>query len=216
MIKNGIDMRTELSQQAKVTHRVSIAIDRVARDLEHTFILQSRKLMDYDLERFPKTAFRINFQGDQSELAFTTVSHLPLRANVHESDQTFVVYKLEKDKENPNRTNLMRGETKVLTDSLKEEDVPLEVLAKDIKSFLVIPWDGNTWKKDRWDAGRGDQRDKLPQLVKIEIEGWEADSTEKDPQNEPTISIRTSVIISRTYGMGELKERANEVRWNSL
>jgi hypothetical protein len=103
-------------------------------------------------------------------------------------------------------------------DDLKE-DPPMRMLAKNIKTFRVIPWRGDDWSTDRWDSSRGEWRDRMPAMVKLEIETWnEDDDIPSDNETEKTddsnlVVARTIVAIQQARGMKELKQGSNTVRW---
>ena len=77
------------------------------------------------------------------------MSHEPIVANSHQSDQTYVIYKIEKDFDT-NMLALYRGETKVIPEKL-DDDAPFELLAKHVKAIRVWGWNGDGWK-ERWDT----------------------------------------------------------------
>ena len=59
------------------------------------------------------------------------MSHEPIVANSHQSDQTYVIYKIEKDFDT-NMLALYSGETAVIPEKL-DDDAPFELLAKHVK-----------------------------------------------------------------------------------
>jgi hypothetical protein len=151
---------------------------------------------------------------NNSELRLTTLTHQPRIASAHESDQTFVVYRIEKDKDNQ-RPYLFRGETPRIPDNF-EEDVPMVVLAKNIKALRIKPWTGEKWE-DEWNTGRNDYRDMLPRMVKIEIDAYTndlQDETTPYAEGDPVTTLRTVVMIPRAVEMKEMKDRSKTLKWD--
>lgn len=208
MIRGSLNMKTALSQSAKVTQRLSVTMDRVVTDLTHSFIVNTKAAELNWAERETKTIFKVKMSGESSELYLTTMTHRSLRANSYETDQTYVVYKLEEDKKISGRTNLYRGETKVLPENFRDE-IPMELLAKDIKEFKIEPWTGDGWSKDGWNSNRSEHRNMLPRMVRVTIIGWEEEVLEGDnPEtyDDITTKLITSVFIPKAIGMKQLKD----------
>lgn len=218
MIKTSIHMREAIGESSQVNHRSAIVMQRVVADLQHAFIISTLR-PEYNFGgRATKATFKVKrTSGDNTELALTTMTHDPVLANSHQSDQTYVLYRLEEDKENRDVMNLYRGETKVLPSSFSE-DPPLTLLARNIKSFKVYPWTGETWEKDRWDTDRSEWRNMLPQMVMVEVEAYEEDIHPESGRvdagrDKPTIRMNTIVYLPQSYGMKEPKERSKTLKW---
>lgn len=217
MLRNSINMRQAISEKAKVAHRVNLAMQKVTYDLQHAYIISTLRTEFNIGGRATKTVFRVKRTlGDSSELSLTTMTHKPFSANSFESDETYVVYRLQEDKNQKDLYNLWRGETKVLPDSFSE-DIPMQVLAKNIKTFKVWPWNGDSWEKDRWDTDRSDWRNKLPSMVLVEIEAYDDDPQEDEridnSADRPVVKTSTIVAIPRSYGTKEPKEGSKTIRW---
>ena len=113
LIRNGIDLKINLSQQSKVTHRLSIAMEKISRDIQHAFLEESLR-KDRLPSRRTKAIFKSKVRSDSSIISFTTMSHKPLLMNANESDQTYVMYKVDRDKDaldGGELTHLFRGST---------------------------------------------------------------------------------------------------------
>ncbi|MFW7380536.1 MAG: hypothetical protein ACOH5I_17120 [Oligoflexus sp.] len=216
MIRNGIDMRIALSEQGRVTHRLEVAMNKVSQDLQHAFLLDRRRNETYFATRATKALFETSMRGGSSTLRLTTLTHQPLREHANESDQTFVVYELEKD-EATGLTHLVRGQTPVIPQDFNDNDeIPRQVLAKYIKSFKIFPWSGDAWRED-WNSDRSDFRDLLPHMVRIEMEAWDINPmVEEIIENEqelPTVTIRTVVYIANSWGMKETKQGNASIKY---
>lgn len=218
MIRTSINMREAISESSQVNHRLAVVMQRVVADIQHSFLISTLR-PEYNFGgRATKATFKMKRgSGDNTELALTTMNHEAVMANSHQSDQSYVLYRLEEDKYNRDVMNLYRGETKVLPTSFSE-DPPMMLFARNIKSFKVYPWTGETWEKDRWDTDRADWRNMLPQMVMVEVEAYEeenqAESGRLDAgRDKPTVRMNTVVYLPQSYGMKEPKERSKSLKW---
>ena len=215
MIRNGIDLRVALSEQARVTHRVAIAMQRLTDDIQHAYML-SRNRQEYNyLARATKTIFATRLFGGSSTLRLTAMNHHSLRQGLKESDQSFVVYKVEKDRDT-GLPHLYRGESQVLPEDFDEEP-QMRILARYVKSFVVKPWNGDGFKEE-WNSERSDWRDLLPQMVEIQLEAYDVDIDEEEERIDnledlPTVTVRTIVYLQRSWGNKEVKQPTSSVKW---
>lgn len=209
VLRNGIDMRLELSARARVTHRMNVVLDKLSNDLQHAFIVPSSQVLIRKTEI--KTLFRVKPWDSSMELRLTTMNHVPHSGGTYESDQTFVVYRIEKD--TFQRPSLYRGETGTLPEDL-DQDIPMPLLAQNIKAVRIKPWDGTQFVED-WDSTRTDWRDILPRMVELEVEAYMYDPEGDDPiaESDPTEIMRTIVYIPRAAALKEKKEAAKEPKY---
>ncbi len=215
MIRNGIDLRVALSDQARVTHRLAIAMQRLTDDIQHAFMIsRNRQEFNY-VERATKTIFATRFFGGSSTLRLTTMNHRSLRVGLKESDQTFVVYKVEADRDT-GVPHLYRGEAKVLPEDFDEEP-QMQILARYIKSMKIRPWNGDGFKEE-WNSERSDWRDLLPHMVEIELEAYDINPKDENERIDnleevPTVTIRTIVYLQRSWGRKEVKQLSSNIKW---
>ena len=211
VLRNGLDMRLELSQRSRVTHRMNIVLQRLSDDLQHAFIIPSQQVFIRKAEI--KTLFRIKPWDNSSELRLTTMNHVSHQSGTHESDQTFVLYRIEKDNRS-NRPHLYRGEAAVIPENL-DQDIPMSVLSRNIKAIRISPWNGEDWR-DEWDSNRSDWRDVLPRMVKIEIEAYAYDPADPDEpigDKDPTVTMRSIVFIPRAVFTKEPKDPVKTAKY---
>ncbi len=212
VMRNGLDMRLELSARSRVTHRVNVVLSKMSDDLQHAFLVPSTQVFIRKAEI--KTLFRVKPWDNSMELRMTTMNHVAHTGGTHESDQTFVVYRIEKDPNNQ-RPNLYRGEASVMPDNL-DHDIPMSLLARNIKAIRIKPWDGSEFR-DEWDSSRSDWRDALPRMVQLEVEAYSYDPLNPDEpmgDTDPTQTIRTIVYIPRAALNKEPKEGAKSPTFN--
>jgi type II secretory pathway pseudopilin PulG len=218
VIRNSLQMKTGIAEQAELTHRLGSALQRFATDLGAVYIIDSKRSEVNYGARATKTIFNVKKDGASYELLMTTMSHRPVIRDSHQSDQTFVVYKVKADEGEAGasgRYSLYRGESKVIPENFDEE-IPMEKIADGVKTFQIFCWNGEKWSEDRWDSNRSEWRNKLPQMVRIELEMWEAPFIEgaaAEAAEGPTTKVSTVVYLPRSYGLDELKQRSSRVRW---
>ncbi len=213
VIRSGIDMKVELSQKAKVNHRLMVVMQRIVDDLEQAFILDSQRLELNYVERATKSIFAIAPASSNSELRLTTMSHQAIYANAPESDQTFVLYKLEKDNKTQ-LTHLYRGDSKIIPTNF-DEDPPLQILARNIKSMKIFAWNGEDWREE-WNSNKADFRNMLPRMVRIEIEAYSDEPLDESrgiEENDPSTAIRTVVFIPRSVQNREPRDPPKAVKY---
>lgn len=213
VIRSGIDTRIELSQRSKVNHRLMAAMQRISEDLQLAFILDSQRQELNYVDRATKSIFQISAaSGGSSELKMTTMSHEPLTAKAAESDQTFVVYRVEKENLT-GMSSLYRGNYRAIPQNFDEE-IPMQILARNIKSLKVTAWTGDAWREE-WNSNKSDWRNMMPRMVQVEIEAYTDDPEEGRAleDNSPTAFLRTIVFLPRAVQTREPREPAKSIRY---
>jgi prepilin-type N-terminal cleavage/methylation domain-containing protein len=159
LLRSSFEVRFALSDEAKLTHRISVAMQKISEDLAHAYLVSSKDTRRNFNDRATKTVFRIEKDitgGDK--LALTCMNNRPLRVNAREGDEEYVSYSVQDAKETPGRKHLFRGSSGVLPEDFKE-DPPMEVLARNIKAITFEFWNGDSWSKDKWNSERSDTKD---------------------------------------------------------
>jgi hypothetical protein len=220
MLRSGFDVKAGLSQKSKVSHRLSVAMQRISNDIQHTFFVSTKSTYKNGIGRQMKTMFKIDKVGSKGDkLLLTTKTHIPMIAGRYESDLTFVTYQLQDAKDVPGRTHLYRGEYPYIPADLKEEP-PTRILARNIKNITLEPWTGERWSKDYWDTGRGDTRNLLPKMVRITIEAWsedrEVDDTRGETIDQQTETLSTVIFLNDSWEYTELKEPDKTIKWGNM
>lgn len=163
----GIEI-TEKQQQRYSIVRNGLA--RMTSELTMAYLSKNRPLDDQ--RHFTLFEGRDNFDTDS--LTFSSFSHLRVRKDANESDQTVLQYFVEKDPEDGSRTHLYRREARRLTGDLPEdmeEFWPAYIAIEDVVTFDVKFWDTQrTEFVDEWRTTKIDmQPDRLPTRVKITL-----------------------------------------------
>lgn len=204
-------MKIALRTKDRVTSKLNVVLDRMTNDIAHAFIVP--KLDRLRTKGAVRTHFEIKSSMGLNELRMTYMGHRSISANNHESDLSFVVYKLKKSEKYPGRSHLYRGEFPRVPESFKE-DPPMKVLATFIKDIRFEVWNGADWVKDGWDTTRRDTADKLPHLVRVSIEAWSDEPVEGEPAEDglPTELYSTVVFLPHALEFDEAKERTSSFR----
>ena len=218
LLRSTLDVKQALARESRINHRLSLASSRIAYDIEHAFITGLNDEHRGGATRRFKTIFKIDKGGETDKLYLSTSGQMPLRKLAKEGDTGYVVYEVRDAKDAPGRKHLYRGYSPLTLDDLKA-DPPMKLLVRNIKSIKVIPWRGDDWTTDRWDSSRGEWRDRLPQMVKLEIDTWSEDDnvgTEANPiaqSGEPgVVSVKTVVRLQNARFMKEIKQPKTSMR----
>ena len=218
MLRSTIDLKMSLARDSRITHRLTVAMTRVAWDVEHAFVVGLNDTPRGGSERQFKTLFKIDKSGDNDKVSMTITGNINGVPGAPEGDTAYVVYEVRDAQDSPGRKHLYRGIATATRDDLKE-DPPMRIFVRNIKTFKLSTWKGDDWSTDRWDSARGEWRDKLPHMVRIEIETWnEDDEIPRENPQDPTgdgnvVGVKTVVAIQQARGMKELKQPSNTVKW---
>jgi type II secretory pathway component PulJ len=217
LLRTSIDMRQGLSENARVNHRLSSAMQRISWDIEHAFVVGINDTNRGGSERRYKTIFRIEKQSESDKLSMTVVGNQPNRPNANESDSAYVVYELREAKDVPGRKHLYRGVAPMIQESFSQ-DPQMRIFVRNIKTFKISGWRGDDWATDRWDTTRSDTRDKLPKMVRIEIEAWADDpQSASDVSGESstvqTVAVKTVVMIQQARLSKDVRQPLSTARW---
>lgn len=145
-------------------------LSRIESELSMAYLSFNRPA--YDTRHYTMFEGRDSFDADS--LTFSSFSHLRVRKDGNESDQTVIQYFVEQDPEDRSRTHLYRRESRRLTGDLPEDlerFFPAYVLVEDVASFDVKYWDNREMEwKDEWRTMAIDmQPDRLPERVKVTL-----------------------------------------------
>ena len=218
MLRSTVDLKMSLARDSRITHRLTVAMTRVAWDVEHAFIVGLNDTARGGSERRFKTIFKIDKTGDNDKVYMTITGNINGVPGSPEGDTAYVVYEVRDAQDSPGRKHLYRGISTATGDDLKE-DPAMKIFVRNIKTFKLLPWRGDDWSNDRWDSSRGEWRDKMPSMVRIEIETWNEDDeipreNPLDPSGDSNVvAVKTIVAIQQARGMKELKQPSNTVKW---
>lgn len=213
LMRNSFDIRFSLSESSGATQRANTAMIRVSDDLQHLFFISEDDTERITNNRAAKTFFKVDkFQSDK--LYFTTMSHSPMVQNAKESEVVFVKYEVKEDPQNPGVSHLYRGFTALIPEDV-EQDIPMQILAKNIKSLSLKLWDGERWSGDRWDSTISDKANKVPHMIQFTLEAWVGEPELTTSGNAGNV-IRFNTIVYPAMAashLTEVKKGLANLRW---
>lgn len=220
MLRSGFDVKAGLAQKAKVSHRLSVAMQKISDDVQHTFFVSTKSSFQNPIERKMKSIFKIDKNGSKGDrLNLTTKTHRAIVRGKFESDLTYVVYEIKESKDVPGRSHLFRGEFPYIPADLRD-DPPFRVLAKHIKTVTFEAWNGEKWSNDYWDTGRGDTRNLLPKMVKVTLEAWaeerEPDDGKDETYDQTVETLSTVIFLNDSLDYADLKTPVKSIRWGTM
>ncbi|MEI6398846.1 MAG: prepilin-type N-terminal cleavage/methylation domain-containing protein, partial [Pseudomonadota bacterium] len=120
MMRSSVDLKMALAREARITHRLTLAIARVAWDIEHAFIVGLNDTPRGGADRTFKTIFKIDKSGDTDKLFMTITGNVVGSPGSPDGDTAYVVYEVRDAQDSPGRKHLFRGVTTVTRDDLKD------------------------------------------------------------------------------------------------
>lgn len=168
-------------------HEIRVAMSRMAKDLSSAYIsgnedksLDNRRTLLVGKETSPI-----------DELRFSSLGHMSLWANANESEQTLISYHAVRDREESDKTNLVRRESRRLSNEPWEsEPAEVDLLLRDVERVAFEYFDprDNEWQ-DSWDSTGADaENNRLPERVRITV-------TIKNGDREVTYTTQARVMM---------------------
>lgn len=149
-------------------HEIRVAMMRMAKDISSAYISGNEN----ETLNNRRTLFLGKDDSPVDELRFSSLGHVTLWADANESEQTLITYLAEPDPEDRNKTNLLRRESRRLSNEPWEsEPAEVDVLLRDIErvEFEYFDWRDNEWQ-DSWDTmGADAEAGRLPDRVRITV-----------------------------------------------
>ena len=215
MMRSNIDMNQIISSESRVTSGLSKAMTQIAADIEHSYIISTKDVIRSTNNRNSGTIFEI--ASGNNKIKLTTNSYRRYRRGEKSSDLAYVVYELKKSEKNPGRTDLLRGVFKVIPKDFKE-DPKMQIFVENIKTFEVLPWNGESFVKDRWDSQNSDTLNKAPMMVKVTLETWlnqpeEGGSGDFD-DDKKTERLTTRLYLRNSADYAELKQQLGTMKFH--
>lgn len=167
--------KDETVKKDELNHSVSLALNKMANDLQMAFILNNPDFLGSE------GRIKTVFSGKEDQLDFAALSHARYFKQSRETDYAEVGYYLADDPEDSSKKILMRRESKVLDDKPEEGGLS-DPLVEGVKGFQLEYYDPKKkeWIKT-WDSSQLEQSNRLPRAVRIEIK------VENPEQEEPQV-----------------------------
>lgn len=169
-------------EMAQRYRQVRLAMTRMSREISMAFLSKNDKFATDN----PRTMFVGEERGRDHELTFSAFSHMRLKENAKESDQTLIRYFVTSSGRDRSQLDLMRRESKRLGLERPGEEGPAYAMLEDVLGFEIEYYDApaEEWR-ERWNTRSADgQPDRLPSKVRISL-------TIKDERGE-RVTFRTA------------------------
>lgn len=160
--------KSAIEANANRYRTVRIALERMSREVSMAFLSQNEDTSQQERRTF----FMGKRRTDIDELRFSHFGHQRLYQDANECDTSQIAYFGLRDRNEPRKMNLVRRETRRLS-NLKLEEAPGEadLVCDDIVRLKIDYWDARDkqWR-DEWVTTSADgQPDRLPSRVKITL-----------------------------------------------
>lgn len=211
---NLANSTTIAAARTRETRNAVAILDRIARDLEASYMLEKAPEVD-PLEHPWVFVAEGKYSGEGADrLKFVTRNYRPSQSDGHASDVAVVSYALiEEEEGEPDRYSILRWSAPSLPDGLDrtfpaEESETAMVLAEGIRFFDVrLMGQGGAWT-DAWDSSQLQQSGDLPRMAEIRIAlvPNEFDTQERD-EEEPELYVRRVRLPLRPIPLPQLIEQ---------
>lgn len=148
-------------------HQLRLAMNRMTREISMAYLSKN----DIPAAMKPRTMFVSERNSTVDDIMFSSLSHVRLRENAKECDQTLVRYYSAPDPDNRGVTNLMRRASRRLGVETPGEDGPAYIMLENIEAlhFEFFDEPNNEWR-ETWSTTSADgQADRLPTKVRISV-----------------------------------------------
>lgn len=167
-MRNTFHTKSAIEAQAGRYRTVRIALERMSREISMAFLSQDEDISQQER----RTLFMGKRHNDIDELRFSYYGHQRLYQDANECDTAQINYFAARDREDTRKNNLMRRETRRLS-NLPINDAPGEtdLVCDDVIRLRFDYWDARDkqWR-DEWVTTSADgQPDRLPSRVKITL-----------------------------------------------
>jgi type II secretory pathway component PulJ len=193
--RGSFKTKADVEAQSARYRTVRIALERLARDLSMTYLSQN--------EDTSQPERRTRFQGkrntDVDEVRFSFFGHQRLYQDADEADTAVISYYGARDRSDHRKTNLMRRETRRLS-NLKPDEAPGEadIICDDVLRLRLDYFDARDkqWR-DEWVTTSADgQPDRLPSKIKITLTVRDERGKEVPFSTETRIAIQEPLNMS--------------------
>jgi general secretion pathway protein J len=168
--KQTFNTKSAIEAQAGRYRTVRLALDRLARELSMAYVSQDEDTSQ--AER--RTRFVSKHRSDIDELLFSYLGHQRLYQDANEADTALVGYYAARDRDDSRKTNLMRRETRRLSNyKLDEQPGEADIVCDDVVRLKLDFYDARSDKKawvEEWNTTSTDgQPDRLPSKIRITL-----------------------------------------------
>ena len=157
---NTLSGKMRVEDRDEVIHSVRVGLSKMTEDLSQAFLANTAL-------KGQNSFYETGMKGDETNLDFSTFSHLHFQKNAKDTDQVTVGYHLESNARG--FQDLVRRESSTLSEKIDEGGLSY-VLMENIKEFKLQYYDNNKeeWGTE-WDTSQISNLGHLPEVVKVDI-----------------------------------------------
>ncbi len=201
-----VKSKARFEGQDEAFRSASLALDRVSRDLQMSFLFSNLELLGVTSngEQVTKNAFIGSDQGSLDKVTFVTFGHVRYLRDSKESDQAEVSYFVESGgaEESNDEENTSSPEGQILKkressppDAQPEEGGKISILLDGVKEFNLRYYDAEKGEYvDAWDSTGVDRLNKLPRAVEITL------GVQSPVDEDQVLKFKTVVLLEMAPG----------------
>jgi general secretion pathway protein J len=164
--KSTFTTKQQIEATATRYRTVRLALDRMARELSMAYVSQNEDRSQ--AER--RTRLVGKRHADIDEILFSYYGHQRLYQDANEADTALVYYYSARDRDDGRKINLMRRETRRLSNyKVDEQAGEADIVCDDIVRMQLTYWDARDkiWREEWTTINADGQADRLPSKIKI-------------------------------------------------
>ncbi|HWE26423.1 MAG TPA: prepilin-type N-terminal cleavage/methylation domain-containing protein [Polyangia bacterium] len=166
--KGTFDTKSQIEAQAGRYRTVRLGLERMARELSMVYVSQ-----DEDTSQ-PERRTRLvgHRHADIDDVTFSYYGHQRLYQDANECDTALVSYYAARDRDDSRKTNIMRRETRRLSNyKIDEQAGEADIVCDDVVKLKLDYYDSlkKTWLEEWTTTSADGQPDRLPAKIKITL-----------------------------------------------
>ncbi len=166
--RSTFSTKAQIEAQAGRYRTVRLALERMARELSMAYVSQDEDTSQPER----RTRFVGKRHSDVDEILFSYFGHQRLYQDANEADTALVYYYSARDRDDSRKTNLMRRETRRLSNyKVDEQAGEADIVCDDVLRLKLDYWDqrDKIWREE-WNTTSADgQPDRLPAKIRVTL-----------------------------------------------
>jgi general secretion pathway protein J len=166
--KQTFSTKSAVEAQAGRYRTVRLALERMARELSMVYVSQNEDTSQ------PERRTRLvgKHHGDIDDVTFSYFGHQRLYQDANEADTALIAYYSARDRDDSRKTNLMRRETRRLSNyKIDEQPGEADIVCDDVLRLKIDYWDARDkqWREEWVTTSADGQPDRLPSKIRITL-----------------------------------------------
>lgn len=186
--KQTFATKSAIEAQAGRYRTVRLALDRIARELTMAYVSQDEDTSQPER----RTRFVGKRHSDIDEVTFSYFGHQRLYQDANEADTALVSYYAARDPDDSRKQDLMRRETRRLSNyKIDEQAGEADIVCDDVVRLKLDYWDARdkVWREE-WNTTTADgQPDRLPGKIRIVLTVRDERGVEVPFQTEARVAM---------------------------